>query len=318
MFTVINSGLLSTVQDQGRTGYRAFGMPVSGAMDRYACTMANLLAGNGLDAAVVEMTMLGGSFRFAAPAFVAVCGAEMNAMLNAQEISNWSGFRVAAGDELAFGNAVRGCRSYLAVHGGIAVPKVMGSRSTCLRARIGGHQGRPLRSGDLLDIVRTAARPSEPTQLSALLVPEYSNRVRLRVMLGPQDDLFTSEGLRTFFDGEYTVSPQNDRMGYRLNGPAIAHHDRADIVSDALCPGAIQVPGSGEPIIMAADCPTTGGYAKIATVIGADMPKLAQARAGDKISFIQCSEKEAVAALLAERQCYDRARDGRAFDRSQL
>ena len=310
MFTVINPGLLSTVQDQGRTGYRAFGMPVSGAMDRYAATMANLLAGNAPDAAVVEMTMLGGRFSFSRPAYVAVCGADMQGELNGNKIKNWSGFRLAEDDELAFGYAVSGCRSYLAFRGGIDVPKIMGSRSTCLRAQLGGHAGRALRAGDLLAMGGGAPGiPTlQPTELSPRLVPEYSNHVQLRMMLGPQDDLFTSEGINTILNSEYTVSAQNDRMGYRLQGPAIAHRNGADIVSDALCPGAIQVPGSGMPIIMGVDCPTTGGYAKIATVIGADLSKLAQTKAGDKISFVQCTDAEAVAALIAERQCYEMLR----------
>ena len=310
MLTVLSPGLLSTVQDQGRTGYRAFGMPLSGAMDRYASRIANILAGNGPDAAVLEMTMLGGSFKFLRPAFVAVCGANMQGMLNAQKIRNWSGFRVAAGDELAFGYAVNGCRSYLAFHGGIAVPKIMGSRSTCLRAQVGGHQGRALEAGDLLELAQAGALPLQPTELPPVLVPEYSSHVRLRVMPGPQDDLFTSEGMRSFLHGEYTVSARNDRMGYRLLGPAIAHSNRADIISDALCPGAVQVPGSGMPIVMGVDCPTTGGYAKIATVISADLSKLAQMKAGDKISFVRCDEDEAVAALIAERQCYEMLRYG--------
>ncbi len=310
MFTVLSPGLLSTVQDQGRTGYRAFGMPLSGAMDRYAFAMANILAGNGPDAAVLEMTMLGGSFKFLRPAVVAVCGANMQGMLNAQKIRNWSGFRVAAGDELAFGYAVNGCRSYLAFHGGIAVPKIMGSRSTCLRAQVGGHQGRALEAGDLLELAQAGALPLQPTELPPVLVPEYSSHVRLRVMPGPQDDLFTSEGMRSFLHGEYTVSARNDRMGYRLQGPSIAHSNRADIISDALCPGAVQVPGSGMPMVMGVDCPTTGGYAKIATVISADLSKLAQMKAGDKISFVRCDEDEAVAALIAERQCYEMLRYG--------
>jgi antagonist of KipI len=307
VITVLSPGLLSTVQDTGRTGFRAFGMPLSGAMDRYAYTMANILAVNSADAAVVEMTLLGGRFTFERPAYVAICGADMQPALNAEPIRNWSAFRVAAGDELALEHLVSGCRSYLAVHGGIAVPKVMGSRSTCLRAQVGGYAGRALRTGDLLEIAEAGALPSQPIELPPVLVPEYPRQLRLRVMLGPQDDLFRSDGIQTFFSSNYTVSTQNDRMGYRLQGPAITHRNGPDIVSDALCPGAIQVPGGGMPIIMGVDCPTTGGYAKVATVIGADLPKLAQAKAGDTISFARCSNEEAVAAVIAERRCYDRA-----------
>ena len=318
MFTVISPGLLTTVQDQGRTGFRAFGMPQSGSMDRYASTMANILAGNCPDAAVVEMTILGGRFKFAQPAYVAVCGADMQGELNGNTIGSWTGFPVAVGDELAFGHAVSGCRGYLAFHGGIDLPQIMESRSTCLRAQLGGFAGRALRAGDSLAIAQPGTPTAHTIELPPDLVPEYSNRVPLRVMLGPQEDLFTSAGVSTFLNSEYTVTAQNDRMGYRLEGPPIAHKNGADIVSDALCPGAIQVPGSGLPTVMGVDCPTTGGYAKIATVIGADLPKLAQAKAGDKVRFVQCSEEEAVAALIAERRCYDKARAGHAIHRSQL
>jgi len=310
--TVVNPGLLSTVQDLGRTGYRAFGMPLAGAMDRYACTMANLLTGNRSDAAVVEMTMRGARLRFSQRAYVAVCGADMQGELNGRKVRNWSAFPVASGDELAFGYAERGCRSYVAFHGGIAVPTVMGSRSTYLRAGLGGFQGRALKAGDVLAVKPAGALPSQPVELPLRLVPEYAADVLLRAMAGPQDDHFSAEGLRTFWNSEYVVTVQNDRMGYRLEGPAMAHGNfaadqGADIVSDALCPGAIQVPGSGMPIIMGADCQSTGGYAKIATVIGADLSKVAQMKAGDRVRFVPCSDAEAVAALVAERQCYRKA-----------
>jgi biotin-dependent carboxylase-like uncharacterized protein len=305
--TVIDPGALSTIQDKGRTGYRAFGVPISGVMDRYAFTMANILAGNSGNAAVVEMTMSGGRFRFPNEAYVAVCGADMQGKLNGEKIRNWSGFYVPAQSELAFGNAVSGCRSYLAFRGGIAVPQAMGSRSTYLRAKLGGIEGRALQPEDVLEIARAAALPRELNELAYSLAPGYANEVQLRVILGPQDDLFTEDGIATFLNQAYTVSHRNDRMAYLLEGPMIAHKTGADIVSDALCPGAVQIPGSGTPIIMMADCQTTGGYAKIATVIGPDLAKLAQAKAGDTVYFVSCSDAEAVAALMAEKNCYEMA-----------
>lgn len=319
MCRIISPGLLSTVQDQGRAGYRAFGMPLSGAMDRHAFTMANLLAGNGPDAAVIEMTLQGACVKFSRPAYVAVCGADMKGELNATRIRNWSGFHVASGDELVFRHAVTGCRSYLAFHGGIEVPKILGSRSTCLRAHFGGLDGRALIPGDLLEIAQAGRMPVRPAELPPAFVPGYSDRVQLRVMRGPQDDLFAEDGILTFLNSEYVVSARNDRMGYRLDGPAIRHKNGADIISDALSPGAIQVPGNGLPIIMGSDCPTVGGYAKIAVVIGADLPKMAQMKAGDRVRFVQCSDDEAVAALRAERQCYEKARrEVHDLHRSQL
>jgi len=305
--TVIDPGTLSTIQDQGRTGYRAFGVPVSGVMDRYAFAMANILVGNVCDAAVVEMTLSGGKFRFPCEAYVAVCGADMQGKLNGKAIKNWSGFYVPANSELAFSYAVNGCRAYLAFSGGIAVPQVMGSRSTYLRAGIGGHDGRALQAGDVLGIARVPSLPYRLNELAYPLIPKYASDLRLRVILGPQDDLFTDGGIATLLNSGYTVSNRNDRMAYVLEGESVSHKNGADIVSDALCPGAVQIPGNGMPIIMMADCQTTGGYAKIATVIGPDLAKLAQAKAGDRVSFATCSDAEAIAALVAEKKRYEKA-----------
>lgn len=305
MCTVVQRGMMSTIQDQGRTGYRAYGMPVSGVADRYASIMANILVGNVPEAAVVEMTMRGGRFRFPHEAYVAVCGADMQAKLNGRRIKNWSGFYVPATSELAFDYAVDGCRTYIAFRGGIEVPQVMGSRSTYLRAGLGGYQGRALRAGDVLELARGLPLPFVRNELARISVPEYGNDVSLRVILGPQDDLFTAEGIGTFLNSGFTVTAQNDRMGYRLEGEAITHKNGSDILSDALCPGAVQVPGNGMPIVMMADCQTTGGYAKIGTVISADLAILAQAKAGDRVSFVASSDAEAVAALANEKKSYE-------------
>jgi biotin-dependent carboxylase-like uncharacterized protein len=296
--------MLTTIQDQGRIGYRAYGMPVSGVMDRYAATMANLLAGNAPEAAVLEMTLLGASFRFTNEAYVAVCGADMQGTLNGRKIKNWSAFYVPANSELVFGYAVNGCRSYLAFYGGISVPKVLGSRSTYTRAAIGGLEGRGVQADDVIEIGKGAAMPFAPREFSHQHRPKYGNEIRVRIIPGPQDDLFTTQGRQTLFSGVFPVSSRNDRMGIVLEGPTIEHVGGADIISDALCAGAIQVPGDGHPIIMMADCQTTGGYAKIGFVISPDLSKLAQAKAGDRVSFVECSDAQAVAALEAERTGY--------------
>jgi biotin-dependent carboxylase-like uncharacterized protein len=299
--------MLTTIQDLGRNHYRAYGMPLSGVMDRYSCRMANLLAGNVPGSAVLEMTIAGGVFRFTNEAYVAVCGADMQGRLNGKVIRNWSAFYVPANSELAFDYAVSGCRSYLAFHGGIAAPEVMGSRSTYVRAAIGGLEGRALQADDVIEIVASGALPYKQRELSYHYHPRYTSETRVRVIPGPQDDLFTAAGLRTLFSGSYTVSPRNDRMGILLEGARVEHVTGPDIISDALCPGAIQVPGDGQPIIMMADCQTTGGYAKIGTVIGPDLSKLAQTKAGDCVSFVACSDAEAVAALAAEQHAYEKA-----------
>lgn len=303
---VLKPGLLTTVQDRGRRGFLAFGVPVSGAMDRRAAGVANILAGNGQDAALLEMTLVGGAFRFPRGAYVAVCGADMGGALDGRPIRNWSGFTVPPGGELCFGHAASGCRGYLAVRGGIAVPPVLGSRSTLLRSGLGGHMGRQLRAGNRLPLGEGPEGDHEPRLLSRRLVPEYPGEIRLRVLPGPQDDLFSNEGIEAFFSSVYTVTPRNDRMGYRLDGPRIRHRQGADIVSDALCAGAVQVPGDGLPLVMGADHQTTGGYAKIGAVIGPDLWRLAQARQGTRIRFVRCRDEAAVAVLRREHELFGR------------
>lgn len=303
MITVLNAGLFTTVQDAGRWGYQSYGMPVAGAMDRYAYRVANILAGNQPEAAVLEMTMSGDTLRFERAAYVAICGADLQPTLDGVRVQTWTAFPVPAGGVLAFGWAASGCRAYLAVAGGIDVPVVLGSRATYTRAAVGGFGGRQLKAGDSLAVLE-AAGGTQPLALPEAWRPVYGTEVALHVLPGPQDDLFTAEGLTALFGESYIVSDEADRMGYRLEGPPIKHVAKADIVSDALPQGAIQVPGHGRPIVMMADRQTTGGYAKIGTVISSDLARLAQAKPGDTVRFVRCSDEEAVAALAAERQTY--------------
>ena len=308
MIETVKAGLLTTVQDAGRWGYQAYGMPVAGAMDRYAYRMANLLLDNPDGAAALEMTLLGGVYRFHADIWVALCGADMDATLNGAPVANWSAFSVTAGSELALGFATAGCRAYLAVQGGIDVPLVLGSRSTYTRAGVGGLNGKALTDGCRLTAGSTGSR-GPARILPRLLVSSFPEEIGLRVLLGPQDDLFTAAGREAFFAGTYTVSPEADRMGYRLEGPAVEHIGKPDIVSDALCQGAIQIPGHGMPIVMLADRQTTGGYPKIGTVIGPDLRRLAQAKPGDRVRFLPCSDAEAVDALREEENAYRAVRE---------
>ena len=307
MIEVVKPGLLTTVQDAGRRGWRAFGMPVAGAMDRHAYAVANLLAGNPAGAAALEMTLVGAALRFEAAAYVAICGADLRPTLDARSVRTWSAFPVPAGAVLACGASASGARAYVAVHGGIDVPLVLGSRSTYVRAGVGGLAGRPLRAGDRVPIgAPRAPLPAAPRALAPALVPSYAPEVRLRVVLGPQDDRFTQRAIATFLGEPYAVTARNDRMGYPLEGPAIEHVAGPDIVSDAILPGAVQVPGSARPIVMAVDAHTVGGYAKIATVIGPDLARLAQARQGDSVRFTAIALDEAVAALREEHEEHER------------
>lgn len=304
MLRVLKPGLLTTLQDEGRPGYLAHGVPASGAVDRYAHRVANLLLGNESGDAALEMTMSGGTFLFDEETGVAVCGADMGARLDGGPVKAWSCFTVSPGAELSFAYAKEGCRCYLAVSGGFDVAPVLGSRSTYVRASLGGFEGRALKAGDALPLRASRKVAFSLMDLPDRYIPRYGRDITLRVLLGPQDDHFQPESVATFLSEPYAVTNRNDRMGYVLEGPAVRHLDGADIVSDALVPGSVQIPGSGMPIVMLADCQTTGGYAKIATVIGPDLGLLAQGKAGDRVRFVRCSDAEAVQALREERRRY--------------
>lgn len=306
MIAVLKPGLLTTVQDAGRPGHRASGLPVAGAMDRLAYAIANLLAGNPPGAAALELTLLGGTFRFERGGYAALCGADLQATLDGAPLAPACGFPVRRGSVLALGYARSGCRAYLAPAGGVDVAPLLGSRSTYVRAALGGLEGRALRAGDAVPVGAARRAPKRPRALDPRLVPPCGGPVTLRALPGPQDDLFHPEGLATFFGAPFAVSNRNDRMGYQLEGPAVRHLRGPDVVSDALVPGSVQVPGSGRPIVMMADAQTTGGYAKIATVVGPDLRLLAQAKVGDAVRFAACSEEEAVEALREERRWLER------------
>lgn len=293
---VINPGMYTTLQDLGRTGYQQYGMPLSGSMDAFAHRVANLLVDNAVDEAVLEMTILGGTFEFEQEAVIAITGADMNPMLNGETVVGmWRTLMIRKGDRLQFGASRSGCRCYLAVAGGVDIPKVLGSKSTYVRGHLGGFEGRPLKKGDTLPL---NTLPSEAWHLKgrfvkAACIPAYDSDLELRVILGPQDDAFTRQGIADFFSATYKVSNEFDRMGYRLEGKKVEHLESADIISDGIVKGAVQIPGHGNPIIMLADCQTTGGYTKIAHVISTDLPKIAQAKAGDQIRFKAVDIQEA-------------------------
>lgn len=293
--TVIHPGLYTTVQDLGRKSYQAKGMPVSGSMDQYAHRTANLLLGNDQNDPVLELTIMGGTYEFHGDMFIALTGADMSPQINNQSIGLWRAVKVQKGDRLTFGTLKSGCRCYIAASGGINVPKVLGSTSTYVRGKLGGYDGRPLKANDVLCI--SAKKVSELDLdgrfIDAADIPSYSQNLELRVVLGPQDDAFTRQGIADFFCAEYTISNEFDRMGYRLEGKSVEHTESADIISDGIVKGAIQIPGHGQPIIMLSDCQTTGGYTKIAHVITSDLWKIAQAKAGDKIKFVSVGIEEA-------------------------
>ena len=304
MITIIEQGSLTTIQDEGRWGYQAYGMPVGGAMDSYAYRVSNLLVGNDVGAAVIEMTENGASFRFDQEQFVGVCGADMRGTLNGKSITNWSSFIAPRGSELKFANAYNGRRTYVAVRGGFDVPMVLESRSTYTRAKIGGCEGRAIRQGDVLYIGQRDGNNVKPGTLESQYIPQYSDKISLRVILGPQDNLFSQEAINMFFNSTYVVTDQADRASYRLKGPKIMMREKMYLISDALCLGAIQLPAHGMPVIMTADHQTTDGFAKLGSVIRVDLAKLAQARPGNSIGFICVTEGQAIEELRSDKQRY--------------
>lgn len=285
-FLVENAGMLTTIQDAGRFGYESFGISPSGPMDERAFNVANILVGNELGESALEATILGPTIVFDEANVIAITGADMRPMLNGQSVELYQAFAVKAGDRLQLQAAVRDCRSYIAFAGGLDVPKVMGSKATALQNKIGGFNGRKLSRGDR--VAFCSARP----QLSSLRVanaPASANKINgakiLRVILGPQDDAFTPEGLNNFLSQPYTIGNEFNRMGCRLEGAKISHKTDGNIISDGMVTGAIQVPTTGQPIIMLAERQTVGGYTKIATVISVDLPVIGQCKPGDVIRF---------------------------------
>ena len=295
---IIKSGLLSTIQDGGRLGYQQYGVPVSGVMDFYAYRLANYLVGNAEEDAVIEVTMMGFAVEFLQDTVIAVTGGNSTPTVNGRAIGMWETVFVVSGDKLAFQRVKTGCRCYVAIAGGIAVPKVMGSRSTYLRGGFGGYEGRALRNGDVLEIGKRKNKLEMLRDRSfADQAMEYPSAITLRVVPGPQEEAFTNEGIGDFYSGFYKVTMDSDRMGFRLEGKKISHRNKSEIISDGIAMGAIQIPGQGQPILMMADRQTSGGYPKIGNVVTSDLPKLAQAKPGDTLRFQKITVEEAEEAF---------------------
>ncbi|HAL48276.1 MAG: KipI antagonist [Chloroflexi bacterium] len=282
-----SAGLLTTVQDLGRTGYQRFGVAVAGAVDATALRVANILVGNREGAASLEITALGPKAVFLSDTVIAVTGADLGALIDGQSIARWQSVSVVSGSVLEFSGPSDGMRAYLALAGGIDVPVVMGSRATFVPGGLGGFDGRALAPGDVVRALPTANTNGlrGPGLPEDIVPPVYGKEHEVRVVLGPQEAAFTTTGVSTFLSSPYAVTAESDRMGCRLEGPVIEHESRPDIVSDATALGSIQTPGNGQPIVLLADRGTTGGYPKIATVISPDIGLLAQAMTGDTVRF---------------------------------
>ena len=292
--TVHDGGVLATLQDFGRFGWQRAGISASGAMDAVAMHIANRLAGNAPGVAVIEAAMTGLAFSADVPLRIALAGAEGAFTIAGAPAAPWRAHDVPAGAEVRIGAARTGLRFYLAVAGGFAVAPVMGSLSTHTRSALGGFHGRALAAGDRLPVV---APPVAGPCLSLPAARRPDTGGPVRVVMGPQDDAFTAAGLETFLAAVWRLSVRADRMGCELEGPAIGHRAGFNIVSDGIVNGSVQVPGHGRPVVLLADRQPTGGYPKIATVIGPDLAKLAQRRPGEEIRFraVGADEAEAIA-----------------------
>jgi allophanate hydrolase len=291
---VLAPGLHTTVQDLGRPGYQAIGVPVSGALDGFGLRLANALVGNPPGTPALEVLISGPTFEVSADTVrVALAGPGASLAIGAEKA------RVGAGQsvtlprseviEVIVGRQSASC--YLALEGGVAVPLVLGSASTYIRAAIGGLDGRALRRGDFVPLAM--ARASDQAELRLSSPMAVTGDQPIRVVLGPQQEYFTEEAVAAFLGAEFRISQSADRMGMRLEGPFLQHRRGWDIVSDAITTGAIQVPGSGQPILLLADHQTTGGYPKIAAVISADLPIVGGRRPGDALRFAAVSVEAA-------------------------
>ena len=302
-FKVIKSGIFDTIQDLGRFGFQQFGMPVSGAMDSYALRIGNRLLENKENEAGIEISTPGLSLEVLDQTVIAITGADFNPTINNLPAPIWEALEVKKGDNISFNQIKSGCRSYLLVAGGIDVPNMLGSKSTYTRGKIGGLKGRPLSKYDLINIGNPNQKLPDiiGRKVPSINIPNYHEENKIRVMLGPQDDYFTKNGLYAFLNSFYEITVHSDRMGYRLKGPKIKSKNGSDIITDGVPLGSIQVPQDGMPIVMLADRQTTGGYAKIATVISVDIDKLAQMKPGNKIKFTPINLEEAH-RLLGERE----------------
>jgi biotin-dependent carboxylase-like uncharacterized protein len=280
---VLEPGPQTTVQDAGRTGQLRYGIPPSGPVDRASFVLANRLVGNADHAAALEFTLVGPRLRAEAACAVAVTGADAPVTLNDAPAPAWTTLVLAPGDVLRVGVARAGVRGYVALAGGVDVPPVLGSRATYLRGRLGGLRGRALARDDVLPL--GPAAPARPRAVPSASRPRWGGEAVVRVVLGPQADRFTAEGLAAFLGGAYEVLPQSDRMGARLNGPRVAHARGHDIISDGVALGAVQVPGDGQPIVLLVDRQSTGGYTKIATVCSFDIARVGQAKPGQRLRF---------------------------------
>ncbi|GIO24503.1 biotin-dependent carboxyltransferase family protein [Oceanobacillus sp. J11TS1] len=298
---VVKPGLATSLQDLGRNGFQKYGLPPSGAMDFFAHRIANLLVGNEEEKATLEIMLMGPRLKILQDTVIAIGGADLSATIDGNPIRPWKSYRIYQGQIVSFGKAVNGTYAYLAVAGGFFAEEVMGSKSTYTSAHIGGLDGRILQKGDcLLTEQADIAYVRAGRYLKKTDMPNYEQHRPIRVIPGPDMFAFANKTYQQFYQESYLITGQSNRMGYRLAGKALPHVRQADIISDGVLPGTIQVPANGQPIVLLSDRQTTGGYARIATVITTDIPLLVQKRIGSKVQFSSVSLERAQADYLQQ------------------
>lgn len=309
---VLQPGLLTTLQDPGRPGLAHLGVGRAGAFDAPALVIANLLCGNPRHACGLEITLRGPTLRFTAAAHIAITGAPLAVSLDGAPAATWAPVAVPAGGELVLGPLRSGCRSYLAVRGGFAVPAVLGSRSCDLNARLGPLAGRPLIAGDRLPIGTCIACPVS----SAARAPRWSLDPRpwhdtdptrpLRLLPGTHLARLTGASRARLFSEPFSVHADSNRVGLRLRGPTLEWQQACEMVSEGCVPGTLQLPPAGQPIAFGPECPVSGGYPRIGQLAAVDLPRLAQLRPGDALRFVACTFAEALRALAARERALQR------------
>ena len=311
---VIFAGARTTVQDKGRLGYQNSGFAPNGFIDRFASHMANALVNNDENEAVLEFCLVGPILTFDEEANIAVCGGDFSLKVGSRTYPAGRAVHIRPGETVQVVTGQVGTFGSLAIGGGLDIPLVMGSRSTNVRCGIGGYKGRALENGDVIKLrnPKYGKQNLEDRRIPARTLPTEESVLAVRVIPGPQEDAFTEEGIKTFYGSEYEMTNSSDRMGFRLDGPEVASKHGSDILSDGIVLGSIQISGKGKPIVMMADRQTTGGYAKIATIINVDIPTFAQLRPGQKVRFVRCTVEEAQEAYR------DYHKKWKAFKRSQI
>lgn len=311
---VLHPGLLTTIQDLGRFGSQKFGVIVSGAMDPISLRIANLLVGNDEGEGALEITLLGTTLQFDTDELVAITGGDLQPTIDGETAPMWRPVLIRKGSVLQFKSAIKGCRSYVAFAGGIVVPEVMGSKSTYLRAAIGGLQGRALQKGDVLDsgdfnplsqafvhqLEKMTSHFNWSVDYTEFL--SFDKTQTIRVLHGAEFERFDIESQQAFFSKPYKLTTQADRMGYRLDGEPLSLSEKFELLSEGVTYGTIQVPSNGQPIILMVDRQTTGGYPKIGQVISVDLPCLAQMQPNSNIQFKKVSLEQAEVELIKQEQ----------------